>query len=298
MWWYDNISYNVTPLKSNITNGYLNGTGSIATTIGNRHTPRTVSWNGCIEERQTVNTNDFSTIPAGAYDLNIDMVPTADPATRWRPSLPALIFTRWDLWNWSVPGYSTKWNNYNIADFDYGNLAFCPSKAARLKSLNTTEISNYLNGLITGGNTYHDIGMIWGARLLSAEGLYAADNQTSTNKGTIARHLILMTDGQTETERNTYGAYGYEALDRRRTSTSGAPTNTDIATVVDKRFQAICAAARGKFTVWVIAFGTTLTQNLTDCASPNSAFQANNASQLNTAFSNIAGKIAYLRITQ
>jgi Flp pilus assembly protein TadG len=298
MWWYDSIAYNVTPLKSNVTGSYLNGTGSITANIGYRQSARTINWNGCIEERQTVNTNSFSTIPAGAYDLNIDLVPTADAATRWKPALSSLIYARWDLWNWNVPGYRDDSFNTNIGDEQNGRLAICPSKAARLKSLTSSELSTYLNGLVTGGTTYHDIGMIWAARLLSAEGLYATDNQTSTNGGTIARHLILMTDGQTEPDMNGYGAYGYEALDRRRTTTTGAPTNADIGAIVDKRFQAVCAAARGKFTVWVIAFGTTLSQNLIDCASPNSSFQANNAAQLNAAFTSIAGKISYLRITE
>ena len=50
--------------------------------------------------------------------------------------------------------------------------------------------------------------------------------------------------------------------------------------------------------MWVVAFGTTLTQNLTDCASPGRAYQANDNAQLTTAFQEIAQKIAGLRLTQ
>ena len=298
MWWYDSISYDVTPFKTALSGVYLAGTGSISTNIGTRHTARTVSWNGCIEERQTVNSLSLNPIPSGAYDLNIDMVPTTDPATRWKPAIPNLIYMRWDFTNWNVPGFSSKWTHWNVGDYNSGSLAVCPTKARKLATMTKADLTTYLTSLATAGNTYHDIGMIWGSRLLSAEGLFATENQTSTNGGTIARHLILMTDGQTEAEVNTYGAYGFEGLDRRRTTTTGAPTNADINTAVEARLQAVCAAARGKFTVWVIAFGTTLSTNLSNCASPNSAFQANNATELNTAFQNIAGKIANLRLTQ
>ena len=45
------------------------------------------------------------------------------------------------------------------------------------------------------------------------------------------------------------------------------------------------------------AFGTTLTQNLTNCASPGRAFQANDSATLNARFQEIAQKIAALRLT-
>jgi hypothetical protein len=45
------------------------------------------TWNGCIEERQTVSTITSSSgygIPTGAYDLNINLIPNS-PETKWRP---------------------------------------------------------------------------------------------------------------------------------------------------------------------------------------------------------------------
>jgi len=48
----------------------------------------------------------------------------------------------------------------------------------------------------------------------------------------------------------------------------------------------------------VVAFGTALSQNLIDCASPGRAYQANDAAALNSAFEEIAQKIAALRLTQ
>ena len=59
------------------------------------------------------------------------------------------------------------------------------------------------------------------------------------------------------------------------------------------------AARRGRktSTVWVVAFGTTLSQNLIDCASPGRAYSAQDNAALNSAFREIAQKIAALRLT-
>ncbi len=298
IYWYGPINYNLAPLKANVSDGFLTGSGSLNVPIDPHGWARTIPWNGCIEERQTVNTTINGTIPTGAYDLDIDMIPSTDPATRWRPSLPGLIYARWDLQNWLSYSYLSKWHHVHIGDYDGGSLAVCPSKARRLSVMSASSLQDYLAGLQVAGTTYPDAGMIWGSRLLSGEGLFAADNQYSSNGGPIMRHLILMTDGQTEPAINAYTPYGYEPLDRRRTPVDHPPTDAELTDTVNGRFQAICAAARGKFTVWVIAFGTELTDNLKNCATPGSAFQANNASELNTAFRDISGRIANLRLTQ
>ena len=50
-------------------------------------------------------------------------------------------------------------------------------------------------------------------------------------------------------------------------------------------------------TVWVIAFGTELTSLLSDCASSNRAYQANNSAELSQTFADIAARISQLRVT-
>ena len=65
------------------------------------------------------------------------------------------------------------------------------------------------------------------------------------------------------------------------------------------RLGALCTAAKNKnITVWVIAFGTDLTDMLRNCASSGRAFQADNAAELNVTFSNIASQIAKLRVSK
>ena len=76
-----------------------NGTGVEQQLSRGRSAPtapnKTITWDGCIEERDTVRTTDYDPIPSGANDLDIDLVPTqGDANTLWGPALPDLIYTR------------------------------------------------------------------------------------------------------------------------------------------------------------------------------------------------------------
>lgn len=298
-WKYQPVKYNVQPLKGS---GSTVSGGTISVQVGNNHTFRDISWNAssaCIEERQTVKQDTYPTIPAAAYDLDVDMIPTSDPATQWKPWLPYVEYARYDIYNWQTQTVRTTSNYQNIGDYNVnGNrLAYCPSAAQKLQVTNRTNLVNYVKQLQVGGGTYHDIGFLWGLRLLSPTGLFATENAAAPNGSQISRHLIFMTDGQTDTGRQIYEAYGLSALDQRRTN--GMPTDSQQNTIVANRLTALCDVARRKnITVWVIAFGTTLTPMLEQCAANGRAFQAANTAQLNTAFSNIAAQIAKLRVSK
>ncbi len=289
LWEYDQLRYD--------TSG-INVIGdSIQAPIGDDHAAVTVNWNGCIEERETVAdpVGHFATIPNGALDMQIDAPPTTDPKTQWGPMLPRLIFARegFDVWNRNKV-------NKTSAEFDrvenWGNGAYvsCPSPAKNLSTMTGAQVGSYLATLQPSGRTYHDVGMIWGARLLSPTGLFKDQNTVAS-----ARHLIFMTDGETDTAPQIYGAYGFSALDRRQeVSPAVVPTKTAMDLTTEERFAAVCRATRAKgITIWIIAFGTAETQLLKDCAgSDDRTFKADNQIQLGAAFNEIAGKIAHLRL--
>ncbi len=297
-WVYRPVSYNVSALKGSNPDGTMAG-GSVSAPIGADHATVSVNWNGCIEERNTVGTSNYSELSASDLHLDIDTLPVAgNPATQWRPAMPGLTFVRRWPGDWQTPDYPTSDNLPNLADWDGGAHAVCPSAATKLKEMNNGEVTSYLGGLTPSGNTYHDIGMAWGLRLLSPTGLFASENARTASGKQITRHLIFMTDGDTQTDISNIDAYGLPALDRRRTSPSSVPTNAETNALVESRLSALCTAAKDRnTTVWVIAFGTTLTPLLRDCASTGSAFQANNTAALGTAFAEIASKIANLRLT-
>ena len=161
---------------------------------------------------------------------------------------------------------------------------------------NKSDFTAYLNTLNPDGGTYHDIGMIWGARLSSPDGIFAANVGLNPGSSSIvSRHIVFMTDGQLDPGITYYSAYGLEYWDRRITndgSSNQAQRHRD-------RFLAACNAAKAKgIRVWVIAFATTLDTSMTDCASPNSSYLSLNANDLNNAFVSIAQSISDLRLTQ
>lgn len=314
-WNYKKINYPLTGLKGSLGTGLMAG-GSFDTMIGNGFTKKTINWGNasqgaCIEERGTLRPSEVGT----AYDLDIDLKPDpARPETQWRPFLPDLVWSRSvgdyypkapaQITGWQANNVMRVTNNY-ITPASYKNdFAACPSPSRKLATIRTqaekTALTTYLNALQPRGRTYHDIGMLWGLRLMSGEGIFKEENAASGNGGNITRNLIFMTDGDTETNIADYDAYGLAALDRRRTAANALPTNASQDTIVENRLTALCTLAKDRknITVWVIAFGTTLTPLLSDCASPNRAYQANNSAQLAATFADIATRIAQLRVTR
>ncbi|PKN45786.1 MAG: hypothetical protein CVU59_08010 [Deltaproteobacteria bacterium HGW-Deltaproteobacteria-17] len=70
----------------------------------------------------------------------------------------------------------------------------CPAPARRLAEITRGDLQTYVNSLVPTGQTYHDIGMVWGARFISPRGIFAADNETAPNGDAVARHIVFMTD--------------------------------------------------------------------------------------------------------
>lgn len=229
----------------------------------------TSTWDGCIEERQTVSTITSSsgyTIPAGAKDLNINLVPSeTDVTTQWPAYLPSLV--------------------------DRKSQVACPTEAVRLKTWTRSDLKDYVDGLKPDGGTYHDIGMIWGARFISTGGVFA--NPEEFNGASVNRHIIFMTDGVLDTGGTLYSSYGLESYQKR---VSGG--GSDLNGRHKQRFLMTCNAAKSlNVSVWTIAFATGTDTTLTTCASASDmAVTASNQSQLNSRFQEIGRSIGKLRI--
>ena len=259
---------------------------------------RTTS-NGCIEERATYAIDDYSSVDLDrAMDLDLDRVPTpGDSATQWRPMYPAKIYARSLLWNntgsFTTTPVTTASEFFSPA---VGDTAACPAAAQKLKEMSSLQLSTYLAGLNAGGSTYHDIGMIWGGRLLSSTGIFATENADVSPSQPTNRNLIMMTDGQTSALDLSYSSYGMEPIDQRRWAPGSASSLTQT---VEDRFSFACQEVKKKnITVWFIAFGTELNPIMTECAGPGHAFQASNGQELAEAFKQIASGISNLRLTK
>ncbi len=137
---------------------------------------------------------------------------------------------------------------------------------------------------------------------MSPTGIFADDNDFTPEGGEIQRHLIFMTDGDTQTSNTNYTAYGVPWWDRRTTSIASAPTNSDLDNNVNVRFEALCTAIKNmNITLWVVNYGggvsTAAGARLNDCASPNRYYEATSVTDLMTTFQQIAAQISQLRLT-
>lgn len=300
LWKYGAISQNVAPLK----NG-SDWNASFTLPIGPSGTQKTINWDGCVEERATVRQASYSPIPSGAKDLDIDQVPNSAD-TKWGPLLPDMIYTRKTTerrGSFSMPEIAST----NVV-YTNGSGYYCPRPARKLqKWTDVGEFNGYVDALTPSGNTYHDIGLLWGARLMSPTGIFASENALTPKGGEIERHLIFMTDGDTCTGTGNYTAYGVAWFDRRQTDASTAPTDgcTDTGTLttqVNARYTALCTAVKNKnITLWVVAFGnlaTTTEDRLEACASSGRYFKATNSADLQQTFKKIADQISQLRLTK
>lgn len=260
----------------------------VTTRTGDLGTDEVSRWGGCIEERQTVAQSSFSfnaltgMSPSSAFDLDIDSAPTADPATKWAP-----------MWR------DVAYRRSTIAPSTSGTAASssCVPRAQLLRTMEQGEFNAYADSLTAQGNTYLSIGMLWGARLTSPDGIFGdLVKDDPANGGSVQRHIIFMTDGAQESSSSIYHAYGIESLDRR-VSSDGTTSQTDSRHL--SRFRAICDAVKAKgIRIWAIAFTTGLTSDLRYCASANSAYTASDANQLNSAFQEIAKQVGELRVLQ
>lgn len=302
-WDYKQVNTTVSGLK----NGTMWRT-SFTLPLNDDGSSRTIDWNGCVEERPTVRQTSYDPIPATAYDLNIDLAPASGNANSlWGFALPDLIYLRKITSSYSeadTANTSTTTNYYN------GVNDYCPVAAKKLQEWpSASTFSAYVNSLTAKGNTYHDIGMLWGARFMSPTGIFASENATTPAGGEIARHMIFMTDGDSTSSPCDYNAYGVPWFDQRQTTDVGTAANcgSNRQALIDQinvRLEALCTAVKNKnITLWVISYGgininATTRTRLQNCASPGKYFSADDAAALQTTFKSIADEISQLRLTQ
>jgi Flp pilus assembly protein TadG len=257
------------------------------------------SWGGCVEEAGTVSTITTSSgfsIPSGANDMNVDLVPTlgtssAAMATQWAPFDPAT---------------------------EQGEEDSSSCTAAQAKPLqawdNRNDLSTYLTSLKASGGTMSDEGLVWGGRMLSQTGIWAALNPAKFGNMPVNRFVILMTDGGITAYKSYYAAYGQEDLDHRVDGTpypcAGNSTQAGAECVADshihrQRFAMICNEIKnGDTSIWGIGFGTSLSDPddlsaLQNCATNTGQFAyITDSASLTAKFTAIGQAIGALRLTQ
>nr|WP_268796244.1 TadE/TadG family type IV pilus assembly protein [Sphingomonas sp. Leaf412] len=261
-------------------------------------TGATSKWDGCIEERQTeAGTTSFT---AASYDLDPDLVPTSAAPTRWAPMWADAEYTRW--------GYG--WTGDDATDGDDDNYRYSLGDAARrssgnyscgkpihrLSAMSASEVAAYVDApdFKALGGTYHDTGMIWGARMLSSKGIFAGDNTGRAGQASPKKVIIFLTDGDMSPSPYLYGLYGMEYFDNR----VSAGDHGNLKAYHNARFLAVCDRARAMgIDVWTVAIGMGSTPELKSCARVDTqALATTSGSGLSTAFQTIAKQVAMLRL--
>lgn len=270
---------------------------AVSTPTGDNGTAVSSTWRGCIEERSTVSEPSFTWsllggyAPAGAQDLEIDLAPDSSTQSKWAPMWPNVAYIRTVTY-----GGVVYMNSAMPSPTGQQAASSCPTAARLLATMNSSAFNAFADSLAPAGATYHDIGMVWGARLSSPDGLWSSNvREPPANGGEVSRHMIFMTDGEMAPSYSVQSAWGIEYHDRRVTD-DGYSEDTSRH---NSRFLALCEAVKAKgIRVWVIAFAQAMTPELQACSSTDSAFTAANASQLDAAFQAIAKQVGELRVVQ
>lgn len=287
-WEYRPVTYNTSRFKN---------FEAVSTPTGDNGTSVSSTWKGCIEERATVSEPSFTWSalggynPTGAQDLEIDLAPDSTAASKWAPMWPDVAYIRTVTYSGVV-----YMNSAMPSATGQKASSYCPTAARLLATMNSSAFNAFADSLVPEGGTYHDIGMVWGARLASPDGMWSNNvREPPANGGEVSRHMIFMTDGEMSPSYSIQSAWGIEYHDRRVTD-DGYSEDTARH---NSRFLALCEAVKAKgIRVWVIAFAQAMTPELQACSSTDSAFTAANASQLDAAFQAIAKQVGELRVVQ
>lgn len=266
-------------------------TQSVTRTTAQLNTMIASSAGFCVEERSSSGqsgTGVNTTITSAVAQADID---TVGGAAQW-------LYQPYDATNTSFEqGY-------------YSNLArFCPRPAVKLATYaSEAAFQTALNSAVgttgstdaVGGYTNHDIGMVWGLRYLSGDGMFASSNPDTfdatsdgvNNPVRVQRHIIFLTDGDMTADDNNYSAFGIPAA-RARLSGSGSEEDKHKA-----RFQSACNLARTMdVTVWIIVLDNAGSSEVKPCATDDSHFFISDGSDLDDIFQLIGKGIGKLRLT-
>lgn len=287
------------PVQWNVAQ-YLNTLGGNGTVPDpTRLDGATSAWSGCIEELNTSNASSFN-VNSLPDDLNPDVIPSAAD-NKWRPMWPDVVWRRNTTAATDIAEENVDydWDNYRsgTSRADYG-YSVCGMPAQRLTVMTSQAVRNYVydSKFTAFGGTYHDVGMIWGARMIAPAGVFAADTTAWPGRQAPSRSIVFMTDGLMAPNGDIYGQYGIENLDNR---TGGANNSTQDNANHTARFRIECDAAKKRgVTIYVVALGVGISNDLSYCASPGQAFQASSTDSLKSAFRTIAQRVAMLRINQ
>jgi Flp pilus assembly protein TadG len=291
------------------------------TPLGNGTDQSTESWMGCVIEPTSADEN--SGVPS-VINATVSDPDTSEPGGGWPNWYPFWWrsgqggfnggINNWQPKSGSILGQTntTEVQGNVVTDWDKfsGPNQGCPVPMLPLQDATTTAgqtaVQNTINAMWPrdAGGTQVPIGMIWGWRMLSANGPFPQNNGhplTYADQATLAwkKAVILMTDGTEEwPQQNQDTGLSYLADGKIGTATS---TSTAVSNI-NTRLTKVCnnMKASGNFVIYTIGLGSDGASNtqLQQCATPDGGFYAATPTNLNTVFQSIANSLLTLRLSQ
>jgi hypothetical protein len=197
----------------------------------------------------------------------------------------------------------TDWNKFS------GPNQGCPVPILPLQDATTaagvTAVTNTINSMWPrdAGGTQVAIGMIWGWRMLSANGPFAQNGGhplSYANQSTLAwkKAVILMTDGSEEwPDANQDTGLSYVSDGKAGSTNLGTASNN-----LDTRLATVCTNMQNShnFVIYAIGLGSDGANNsaLKNCATTDGGYYTATPTNLNTVFASIAQSLLTLRLSQ
>ncbi|MGN6671320.1 MAG: pilus assembly protein TadG-related protein [Candidatus Nucleicultricaceae bacterium] len=250
--------------------------------------PSKVPWKGCVYARTNLNEETDDT---GAL-------------AKWPTYYTASTYVKnkksYNDYTVSGNGTVTVVNPINLVDI--GPNRSCGAPIVPLTN-NYDSLKTVITGLNPngGGGTLSNLGLVWGWRTISPNwvgswGWGGVVDPVAYNTPNARKAVVIMTDGINEigNEPSAYGLVSQGKLGTTNTSTAISIINTKTAAVCNS----IKAQGIEVYTITFMATDTTIQNLFRNCAtSPEWYFNAQNGSQLQQYFENIANLIQRIRVT-
>jgi Flp pilus assembly protein TadG len=175
------------------------------------------------------------------------------------------------------------------SDANGGTNQGCPTAYVMPLSSDQNALLAHVDTMSTEGNTLGNIGMVWGARMISPEAPFEEAHDWDNEYWKKA--VVMMTDGD-NTENATYSSYWFTAK------------NNMSVTKFNDRFAETCEALKEKgVTVYTVTFTSGINNQTKeyykDCAtSEDHYFDAPSQTELKDAFERIARELSNLHIKE
>lgn len=280
----------------NIGTGYKSWLSNPQILTNTSYFPTGTSWAGCVMAVDTKTNMDVDDPPSATRKWPVYQVPTT-----------------YQVYGKNVVGdndWTVKGGVFKVVKASVPTVG--PNRSCGLPILGLTNdnaiLQNKVNSLapVDGGGTFGNLGLVWGWNTISPKwkGLWGTGIDPQ-DYGTVVKSIVIVTDG----ENNWYDDPNYKptgdptAYGRVSDGLLGTTDITKTRPYIDNRLLDLCSKIKNQgiqiFTVTFQVSDSLALQNYQTCATkPEWAFQANNASDLYTNFTNIGALLKTITVVK